>query len=183
MVYYTSRATLRVSLKILFAGYENKLFVKVLLNLFLGFITLKHCKINFCNTCAFFCMFLLKTVKFYKFEIAIYLHYCGRNFCRSKSQVNRKFQHSWRRISFLQKSLWFTRTKNNYWNKLNEFLPQNNYLRYWIAEINTEKFLFPTIPSLWEIIFLTFFLWCYWQCDHSTTKIWRNRKYKIRKLK
>ena len=105
MVYYTSRATLRVSLKILFAGYENKLFVKVLLNLFLGFITLKHCKINFCNTYAFFCMFLLKTAKFYKFEIAIYLHYCGRNFCRSKSQVNRKFQHSWRRISFLQKKI------------------------------------------------------------------------------
>ena len=24
---------------------------------------------------------------------------------------------------------------------------------------------------MWEIIFLTFFLWCYWQCSHSITSL------------
>ena len=50
--------------------YGKKLFLKVLLNLFLGFITLKHWRITFCNTCTSLCMLPLKTVRFYKSEIA-----------------------------------------------------------------------------------------------------------------
>ena len=97
--------------------------MKVLLNLLLGFIIVKHCRINFCNSCAFFCMLPLKTARLYKSEIAFILIFVEGIF----ADVNLKkvIQHSWRRIFILQKTLWLMRRNNKFWYKLNKFLPQN----------------------------------------------------------
>ena len=159
--------------------YGKKLFLKALLNIFLGFITLKHWRIAFCNTCTFLCMLPLKTVRFYKSEIAFIFIFAEEIF--AEVYLKKNFQHGWR-IFILQKTLWFTRKNNKWWYKLNKFLPQNKISGV-LNHRNIEKFLLSIIYLLWEISFITFFLWCYWHCSHSTTKIWQSSKYEIRKFK
>ena len=87
---------------------------------------------KFCNTCAFFCMLPLKTVRFYNSEIAFIFNSVKELF--AEVNLKKKFQHSCRRIFILEKTLWFTRKITIiHTNRINSF-HKTTYLGYWITE-------------------------------------------------
>ena len=112
--------------------YGKKLFLKVLLNLFLGFITLKHWRITFCNTCTFLCMLPLKTVTFYKSEIA-FIFILQKKFLQRF--ISKKISSMVEGYLFCKK-LYDLQEKitNGDTNWIN-FFHKIRYLGYWITEI------------------------------------------------